>query len=100
MTTIINKCDYDHVFRQVQKLILYTLKAIKMKKLSLAFQTGLVMLLPFAAMAHPGHGETEGFSIIHYFGEPVHATATAGLLVVIMFTVIYIRRKKAQNKKS
>ena len=71
-----------------------------MKKISLAFQTALGMLLPFAGIAHPGHGETEGFSIIHYFGEPVHATATAGLLVVIMFTVSYIRRKKAQKKKS
>lgn len=100
MTTIINKCDYDHVFRLTQKLILYTSKAIKMKKISLAFQTGLGILLPFAGMAHPGHGETEGFSIIHYFGEPVHATATAALLTVIMFSGIYIRRKKAQNKKS
>jgi hypothetical protein len=71
-----------------------------MKKISLAFQTGIGMLLPFAGIAHPGHGETEGFSIIHYFGEPVHATATAGLLVVIMFTVSYIRRKKAQHKKN
>ncbi len=100
MTTIINKCDYDHVFRLAQKLILYTSKAIKMKKISLALKTGLGILLPFAGIAHPGHGETEGFSIIHYFGEPVHATATAGLLVAIMFTVSYIRRKKAQNKKS
>jgi hypothetical protein len=71
-----------------------------MKKISLALQTGLGMLLPFAGMAHPGHGETEGFSIIHYFGEPVHATATAGLLAAIMFTVSYIRRKKGQHKKS
>ena len=100
MTTIINKCDYDHVFRLAQKLILYTSKANTMKKISLVLQTGLGILLPFAGIAHPGHGETEGFSIIHYFGEPVHATATAGLMAAIIFTVSYIRRKKAQNKKS
>jgi len=71
-----------------------------MKKLSLALITGLGMLIPFAGLAHPGHGETEGFSIIHYFSEPVHATTTAGLMVAIMFTVSYVRRKRSQGKKS
>ncbi len=55
-------------------------------------------LLPLLVVAHPGHGETDGFSIIHYFSEPMHAIATAGALVVMFAGYRYFRRKKQHNK--
>jgi cytochrome bd-type quinol oxidase subunit 2 len=100
MTTIRYKCDYGHIFSLSQKLILYTSNVLHMKKVKLALKTITVMLLPFTGMAHPGHGETEGFTITHYFTEPVHATVTVILLAGILFTVSYLRRKKSANKNA
>ena len=98
MMTITNKYDYSHIYKQVQNLILYTSKAFHMKKINLVFKTIIVMLLPFTGMAHPGHGETEGFTITHYFTEPVHATVSVILLAGVLFTVSVLRRKKSANK--
>ena len=50
-----------------------------------------------AIFAHPGHGETEGFSIIHYFTEPVHATVT--LLAIGAALVFFYRRSKQRAGK-
>jgi cytochrome bd-type quinol oxidase subunit 2 len=100
MTTIIHKCDYGHIFSLSQKLILYTSKAFHMKKINLVLKTFIVMLLPFTGMAHPGHGETEGFTITHYFTEPVHATVSVILLAGVLFTVSVLRRKKSAGKKA
>jgi hypothetical protein len=100
MMTIINKYDYGHIYGLAQKLILYTSKAFRMKKISSLLRTCIFILTPLAVMAHPGHGETEGFSIIHYFKEPVHATISVLLLAGIIFTVSYTRRKKSGEKKA
>ena len=48
----------------------------------------LCLLVPFAGMAHPGHGETGGYTITHYFLEPMHAIITVGILVAV---VVYVR---------
>ena len=48
-----------------------------MKKIFAAFST-LALFLPVIALAHPGHGETGGFTITHYFLEPVHAVISIG----------------------
>ena len=100
MITITIKCDNGHISQLAQKLILYNSNAFKMKKLISAFQTVFVILIPFSGMAHPGHGETEGYSIIHYFTEPVHATATALLMAAVLCAVSYIRRKNSQDKNA
>lgn len=71
-----------------------------MKKINLALKTIIVMLLPFTGIAHPGHGETEGFTITHYFTEPVHATVSVILLAAVFFTVTVLRRKKSADKKA
>lgn len=46
--------------------------------------------------AHPGHGTTEGQSLIHYLSEPLHAAILA--LVIIMIatsaTWMIMRNKK------
>jgi hypothetical protein len=100
MMTIINKYDYGHIYRLDQKLILYTSKVSNMKKISSVLKTGILIMVPFAGLAHPGHGETEGFSIIHYFTEPVHALVSVLLLAGIIYTVSYTRRKKSGEKKA
>ena len=51
-------------------------------------------LLPFAAMAHPGHGETDGYTIIHYFTEPQHALVTLGAVILTVLFVLTERRRK------
>jgi hypothetical protein len=51
---------------------------------------------PLIIYAHPGHGSTDGYSIIHYFVEPVHAVVTWGALAVA-FIYILATRKKNQH---
>jgi 5-enolpyruvylshikimate-3-phosphate synthase len=58
-----------------------------MKKIWLAAGT----FLPFVSMAHPGHGELEGFTIQHYMVEPEHVVALVLILAVVFF---FAGRKK------
>lgn len=39
------------------------------------------LALPLFAVAHPGHGHTDGHSFWHYFMEPKHALAAVLLAV-------------------
>ncbi|MFZ4770139.1 MAG: hypothetical protein ACOYLO_08145 [Ferruginibacter sp.] len=57
----------------------------------------LCLLVPFAGMAHPGHGEIGGYTITHYFLEPMHAIITIGIVVAL---VVYVRHlnKSRQTK--
>lgn len=55
-----------------------------------------------AAVAHPGHGETDGRSLLHYFTEPTHLLPLIAViaLAVGLFLAMYAKRKKravAQN---
>ena len=50
--------------------------------------------LPFFASAHPGHGDTEGYTIIHYFTEPQHLIVTGLLMITTIVLVKYIRRER------
>ncbi len=69
-----------------------------MKKLIAAFST-LALVLPVIALAHPGHGETGGFTITHYFLEPVHAVISIGVLAMVIFIIKHLSRKGATQKK-
>jgi len=62
-----------------------------MKKLT-AF---LTLLIPALTWAHPGHGDTDGYTIIHYFSEPQHAIITLGVLAAV---TVYIMRERRQNR--
>ncbi len=59
----------------------------------------LGLLLPFAGLAHPGHGETGGYTIIHYFTEPVHAISSIGLLVATIFYIRLLDKKRQAQEK-
>ena len=54
----------------------------------------VAVLLPLITLAHPGHGETEGYTIIHYFTEPQHALITLGILAAAVVYIARERRKK------
>jgi len=66
-----------------------------MKKIIVSFIL-FVMCMPLISLAHPGHGETGGYTITHYFTEPVHVVVS---LVALMAVVVYIRhlRKSKQH---
>jgi hypothetical protein len=49
------------------------------------FMLFLASLLPFISNAHPGHGETEGFTITHYFTEPEHLVFIFLVMAVVIF---------------
>ncbi|HEX6914074.1 MAG TPA: hypothetical protein VF145_02455 [Chitinophagaceae bacterium] len=55
-------------------------------------------LVPFLAMAHEGHGETGGYTIIHYFTEPIHMFATAALIAFAAFGFFrWLRKEKNKD---
>jgi len=55
----------------------------------------LIILLPYSLLAHPGHGDTGGYSIIHYFIEPIHTITTVSILMAAVF---YYRWQKKKSK--
>ena len=60
-----------------------------MKKLAAFMAT----LLPLFTMAHPGHGNTDGYTIIHYFLEPQHAIITLSIIAVVALIILRERKK-------
>ena len=62
------------------------------KKLSLGMAAAMV---PFLGFAHEGHGHTHGFTITHYFVEPVHL---AILLAVFAAGVLFFARRKKNTR--
>jgi hydrogenase/urease accessory protein HupE len=68
-----------------------------MKKSSLAAVA--VLLIPFISLAHEGHGATEGFTITHYFVEPVHLLYTLAFGVASYFAISFYRKGKKEAGK-
>ena len=57
-----------------------------------------IAFMPELLLAHPGHGGHEGgYTIIHYFVEPMHAVVSLGCIVATIAFVAYTR-KKTQSK--
>jgi putative Mn2+ efflux pump MntP len=54
----------------------------------------IALLLPLLTWAHPGHGETEGFTIKHYMVEPEHVLFALLALAVVIF---FVGRKKEMH---
>lgn len=68
-----------------------------MKKFSLA--SSAVLLLPFLSLAHEGHGATEGFTITHYFVEPVHLLYALAFGVASYVAISFYRKGKKETGK-
>lgn len=66
-----------------------------MKKIAIALSLFATLVAPLITLAHPGHGETDGYTIIHYFVEPMHAVATFGVLIAAFAYIRYTRKKRA-----
>ncbi|MEP7111124.1 MAG: hypothetical protein ABI760_24215 [Ferruginibacter sp.] len=60
----------------------------------------LVLSLPLICLAHPGHGETDGFTIIHYFKEPVHVSVFLVALTGTVFFIRYLFRNRQRHENS
>lgn len=50
--------------------------------------------LPALALAHPGHGSTEGHGLLHYLVEPLHASALLALVAAAVVSFIAVRRRE------
>jgi hypothetical protein len=50
------------------------------------------------AFAHEGHGHTHGYTIKHYFTEPVHALALAAAVAAVLMVVNWFTKKAAAKK--
>jgi hypothetical protein len=57
----------------------------------------LLLVLPFISFAHEGHGHTGGFTIIHYFTEPMHlfSFAIIGIVLYLFYKNIMQKEKTA-----
>lgn len=67
-----------------------------MKK-NVIFLIVFVLCIPFISLAHPGHSETDGYTITHYFTEPVHIVVALLALIAVVAGVRYLRSNKQQR---
>lgn len=70
-----------------------------MKKLLNSAFLLFMLSWPLTGWAHPGHGESDGFTLIHYFREPLHAVASLGMLIALFVYFIRWSRSKAQQER-
>ncbi len=68
-----------------------------MKKFVTAALSLVILCMPLISLAHPGHGETGGYTIIHYFTEPMHAVFTYSVLLGAVAFIMYSRKSKQHN---
>lgn len=45
-------------------------------------------------LAHPGHGSTEGNSLVHFITEPVHILSFVAMVAVGIVTTLWYRARK------
>ena len=57
----------------------------------------IIASLPLFASAHPGHGETDGYTITHYFMEPAHAVVTVLAVAAALMLGRAARRNSSDN---
>lgn len=53
---------------------------------------------PLFVSAHPGHGGDDGFTIIHYFTQPVHMVVTIPMVLALAVYGVRSARRKTGNK--
>lgn len=70
-----------------------------MKKI-IAVLSLFVLCMPLISIAHPGHGETGGYTITHYFTEPIHVLISLSVLIGAFVYIRHLRRNKQPNENS
>ncbi len=73
---------------------------MKIFRISLISSIIFFVLGNIALLAHPGHGTTDGHSLIHYLTEPMHAMVLAAVFIMIAASVTWmiLRKKKATER--
>lgn len=72
-----------------------------MNKFRKIFLTCFIIFLMNSShlFAHPGHGSTEGQSLIHYLMEPMHAMVLGAVVLMIAFSSTYMILKMKKRAK-
>ena len=47
--------------------------------------------------AHPGHGTSDGNSLMHYLSEPLHAAILASIVIIIATSATWMIMRKKKN---
>lgn len=68
-----------------------------MKKIT-AILIIFVLCTPLILLAHPAHGEHGGYTIIHYFTEPVHVFVSLSVLVAVVAVINLLGRSKQEKE--
>ena len=77
-----------------------TKNSTKMTFIKKTFSTFILLLAGTTViMAHPGHGDSEGRSLIHYFSEPFHAIPLI-LVIAIAAGVIFMAYSKLKKQST
>ncbi|MCB0497507.1 MAG: hypothetical protein KDC79_15295 [Cyclobacteriaceae bacterium] len=56
----------------------------------------VTILLPSLALAHPGHGTSDGYNLMHYLTSPMHLIS---VLLVVGASALAIRYAKSSRKQ-
>lgn len=56
------------------------------------------LLITVSVFAHEGHGHTHGYTIKHYFTEPVHAIPLLAAVATVVFFVNWLQKRAAVKK--
>ncbi len=67
-----------------------------MRRLGLVLSSVLVAA---PALAHEGHGHSDGGSLLHYLLEPLHVAAVLGALLVGIFVVRAVKTARASSRR-
>lgn len=70
-----------------------------MKKIISVFSL-FVLCLPLIGIAHPGHGTTEGYTITHYFTEPIHLAISLSVLIAVVVYIRHLGKNKQLQQNS
>lgn len=70
-----------------------------MKNFRLFFISFILLLITGTKllMAHPGHGATDGHSLIHYLTEPMHATILIAVIIMILSSATWLILRKRKK---
>jgi len=69
-----------------------------MKKIAFAFVCLFAAIAaPIITYAHPGHGTSDGYTIIHYFTEPSHIIMLVAVVLVSVGISHYADKKNQQS---
>ena len=100
MIIVIPATDLPYPKNVLLMLILLLINSTFMKQKTILAIT--ILLVVLHANAHPGHGDSGGFTITHYFIEPEHlfpGICLLALLVSVTGNILNGKRKKQYHKQ-